>query len=103
MPRQTPRETSKANHAVGEYPTLIANPKEQVEFIISTRDLMPISDSSELERIIDDVLATNAINIEEIKAGNAKAINALVAQAMKATNGKAKPAQVNELLTKKLA
>ncbi|ABE42184.1 Asp-tRNA(Asn)/Glu-tRNA(Gln) amidotransferase subunit GatB [Polaromonas sp. JS666] len=62
-----------------------------------------MSDTGELEKIIDDVLAANAKNVEEVKAGNAKAFNALVGQAMKATKGKANPAQVNELLRKKLA
>ena len=49
------------------------------------------------------VLAANAKNVEEFKAGNAKAFNALVGQAMKASKGKANPAQVNELLKQKLA
>jgi aspartyl-tRNA(Asn)/glutamyl-tRNA(Gln) amidotransferase subunit B len=61
-----------------------------------------MSDTGELEKIIDDVLAANAKNVEEVKAGNAKAMNALVGQAMKATKGKANPAQVTELLKKKL-
>ena len=49
------------------------------------------------------VLAANAKNVEEVKAGNTKAFNALVGQAMKASKGKANPTQVNELLKKKLA
>jgi aspartyl-tRNA(Asn)/glutamyl-tRNA(Gln) amidotransferase subunit B len=73
-----------------------------VDAIIEAKGLKQISDSSELEKIIDDVLAANAKNVEEVKAGNAKAMNALVGQAMKATKGKANPAQVNELLKKKL-
>ena len=73
-----------------------------VDAIIESRGLKQISDSSELEKIIDDVLAANAKNVDQIKAGNAKAMNALVGQAMKATQGKANPAQVNELLKKKI-
>ena len=73
-----------------------------VDAIIEFRGLKQISDSSELEKIIDDVLAANAKNVDQIKAGNAKAMNALVGQAMKATQGKANPAQVNELLKKKI-
>ena len=73
-----------------------------IEDIIEAKGLKQISDSSELEKIIDDVLAANAKNVEEIRAGNAKAMNALVGQAMKATKGKANPAQVNELLKKKI-
>ncbi|UUZ65345.1 Asp-tRNA(Asn)/Glu-tRNA(Gln) amidotransferase subunit GatB [Polaromonas sp. P1(28)-13] len=74
-----------------------------VDALIEAKGLKQMSDSGELEKIIDDVLAANAKNVEEVKAGNAKAFNALVGQAMKATKGKANPAQVNELLKKKLA
>ena len=74
-----------------------------VDALIEAKGLKQMSDTGELEKIIDDVLAANAKNVEEVKAGNAKAFNALVGQAMKATKGKANPAQVNELLKKKLA
>ena len=74
-----------------------------IDKMIVDNDLAPLSDTSELEKIIDDVLAANAKNVEEVKAGNAKAMNALVGQAIKATKGKANPAQVNALLAKKLA
>ncbi len=73
-----------------------------IDAIIEAKGLKQMSDSGELEKIIDDVLAANAKNVEEIRAGNAKAMNALVGQAMKATKGKANPAQVNELLKKKI-
>ncbi|MDI1272876.1 Asp-tRNA(Asn)/Glu-tRNA(Gln) amidotransferase subunit GatB, partial [Polaromonas sp.] len=74
----------------------------EVDALIEAKGLKQMSDTGELEKIIDDVLAANVKNVEEVKAGNAKAMNALVGQAMKATNGKANPAQVNELLKKKL-
>lgn len=87
--------------------TLIAGSFEEMDRqtrgFIELEGLKPMSDTGELEKIIDDVLAANAKNVEEVKAGNAKAFNALVGQAMKATKGKANPAQVNELLRKKLA
>ena len=70
--------------------------------IIAEKGLKQMSDSGELERIIDDVLAANAKSVEEFRAGKEKAFNALVGQAMKATRGKGNPAQVNELLKKKL-
>ncbi|AQV92361.1 aspartyl/glutamyl-tRNA amidotransferase subunit B [Cupriavidus necator] len=70
--------------------------------IIDARGLKQMSDSGELEKIIDDVLAANAKSVEEFRSGKEKAFNALVGQAMKATKGKANPAQVNELLKKKL-
>ncbi|WP_454730706.1 MULTISPECIES: Asp-tRNA(Asn)/Glu-tRNA(Gln) amidotransferase subunit GatB [Cupriavidus] len=70
--------------------------------IIAAKGLKQMSDSGELEKIIDDVLAANAKSVEEFRAGKEKAFNALVGQAMKATKGKGNPAQVNELLRKKL-
>jgi len=73
-----------------------------VDTIIETRGLKPMSDSGELERIVDEVLAANPKSVEEYRAGKDKAFNALVGQAMKASKGKANPAQVNELLKKKL-
>ncbi|MDB5965379.1 MAG: Asp-tRNA(Asn)/Glu-tRNA(Gln) amidotransferase subunit GatB [Polaromonas sp.] len=76
--------------------------QKQVDAIIEAKGLKQMSDTGELEKIIDGVLAANAKNVEEVRAGNAKAMNALVGQAMKATKGKANPAQVNELLKKKL-
>ncbi len=70
--------------------------------IIESKGLKQISDSGELEKIIDDVLAANAKSVEEFRAGKDKAFNALVGQVMKATKGKGNPTQVNELLHKKL-
>jgi aspartyl-tRNA(Asn)/glutamyl-tRNA(Gln) amidotransferase subunit B len=76
---------------------------QDVDALIEAKGLKQMSDTSELEAIIDAVLAANAKNVEEVRTGNAKAFNALVGQAMKASKGKANPAQVNELLRKKLA
>jgi len=73
-----------------------------VDALIEAKGLKQLSDTGELEKIIDAVLAANVKNVEQVRAGNAKAFNALVGQAMKATQGKANPAQVNELLKKKL-
>ena len=70
--------------------------------IIDKRGLKQISDSGEIEKIVDQVLAANAKSVEEFKAGKEKAFNALVGQVMKASRGKANPAQVNDLLKKKL-
>lgn len=71
--------------------------------IIEAKGLRQISDTGELEGIIDTVLAANAKSVEEFRAGKEKAFNALIGQAMKATRGKANPQQVTELLRKKLA
>jgi aspartyl-tRNA(Asn)/glutamyl-tRNA(Gln) amidotransferase subunit B len=74
-----------------------------VDAIIAAKGLKQMNDSGALEAIIDGVLATNAKNIEEFRAGKDKAFNALVGQIMKASKGQANPAQVNELLKRKLA
>jgi aspartyl-tRNA(Asn)/glutamyl-tRNA(Gln) amidotransferase subunit B len=71
--------------------------------IIEAKGLKQISDSGALEKIVDDVLAANAKSVEEFRAGKEKAFNAIIGQAMKATKGKANPAQLTELLKKKLA
>jgi aspartyl-tRNA(Asn)/glutamyl-tRNA(Gln) amidotransferase subunit B len=75
---------------------------QDVDAIIDAKGLKPMSDTGELERILDEVLAANGKSVEEYRAGKEKAFNALVGQAMKASKGKANPAQVNELLKKKL-
>ncbi|MGF6730737.1 aspartyl-tRNA(Asn)/glutamyl-tRNA(Gln) amidotransferase subunit B [Paraburkholderia youngii] len=71
--------------------------------IIEAKGLKQISDTGALEAIIDEVLAANQKSVDEYRAGKEKAFNALIGQAMKATKGKANPAQVNELLKKKLS
>ncbi|MBC3806270.1 Asp-tRNA(Asn)/Glu-tRNA(Gln) amidotransferase subunit GatB [Undibacterium seohonense] len=71
--------------------------------VIDAKGLKQISDVGALEKIIDDVMAANQQSVDEYRAGKEKAFNALVGQAMKATKGKGNPAQVNELLKKKLA
>ena len=76
---------------------------DSADLIIESKGLKQISDSGELEKIIDDVLAANARSVDEFRSGKDKAFNALVGQVMKATKGKGNPAQVNELLRKKLA
>ncbi len=94
--------TISNNAAKQVFDALWTGEGSDVDAVIEAKGLKQMNDTGELEKIIDDVLAANAKNVEEVKAGNAKAMNALVGQAMKATKGKANPAQVNELLKKKL-
>ncbi len=74
----------------------------QVDALIEAKGLRQLNDSSALEGIVDTVIAANAKNVAEYRAGNAKALNALVGQIMKGSAGKANPQQVNELLKAKL-
>ncbi|WP_293605915.1 Asp-tRNA(Asn)/Glu-tRNA(Gln) amidotransferase subunit GatB, partial [Polaromonas sp. UBA4122] len=95
--------TISNNAARQVFDALWTDEGQDVDALIEAKGLKQMSDTGELEKIIADVLAANAKNVEEVRAGNAKAFNALVGQAMKATKGKANPAQVNDLLRKKLA
>lgn len=73
-----------------------------VDAIIELKGLKQVSDAGAIEAMVDEVLAANPKMIEEYKAGKDKAFNALVGQTMKASKGKANPAQVNQVLKKKL-
>ncbi len=73
------------------------------DIIIEKNGLKQVSDSGAIEAIVDEVLAANAAMVAEYKAGKEKAFNGLVGQCMKASKGKANPAQVNEILKKKMA
>jgi len=75
---------------------------ESADAIIEAQGLKQVTDSGAIEAIIDEVLAANQKSVEEFRAGKEKAFNALVGQCMKASKGKANPAQVNEILKKKL-
>jgi aspartyl-tRNA(Asn)/glutamyl-tRNA(Gln) amidotransferase subunit B len=70
--------------------------------IIEKRGLKQISDSGAIEKLVDDVLASNPQQVADYRAGKQKAFNSLVGQVMKASKGKANPAQVNEILKQKL-
>jgi aspartyl-tRNA(Asn)/glutamyl-tRNA(Gln) amidotransferase subunit B len=78
-------------------------PDSAIDAVIEARGLKQMNDSGALEKIIDQVLAANPKNVQEYRAGNAKALNALVGQIMKGSQGKANPQQVNDLLRQKLA
>ena len=96
-------QTISNNAAKKVFEALWKNPEESVEGLIESMGLKQISDSSELEGLVDQVLDSNANMVNEFKSGKDKAFNALVGQVMKASKGKANPSQVNEILTKKLS
>jgi aspartyl-tRNA(Asn)/glutamyl-tRNA(Gln) amidotransferase subunit B len=74
-----------------------------VDRLIERLGLKQISDAGAIEKLVDDVLASNARQVEDYRAGKDKAFNSLVGQVMKASQGKANPAQVNDILRRKLA
>jgi aspartyl-tRNA(Asn)/glutamyl-tRNA(Gln) amidotransferase subunit B len=71
--------------------------------IIEARGLKQITDTSAIERAIDEVMARNPGQLADYNSGKDKLFGFFVGQVMKATGGKANPAQLNELLKKKLA
>ncbi len=73
-----------------------------VDTVIERRGLRQISDASAIEQLVDEVLAANARQVADYRSGKEKAFNSLVGQVMKATRGKANPAQVNEILRRRL-
>jgi aspartyl-tRNA(Asn)/glutamyl-tRNA(Gln) amidotransferase subunit B len=70
--------------------------------IIDKRGLKQISDTGEIEKIVDQVIAANAQQVADYKGGKEKAFNSLVGQAMKLSKGKANPQQVSDMLRRKL-
>ena len=95
--------TISNNGAKQVFDALWTGEGQDVDALIEARGLKQMSDAGDLSAIVDAVLAANAKSVEEFRAGKDKAFNALVGQVMKATRGKGNPAQVNELLKKKLA
>ena len=71
--------------------------------IIEREGLKQLSDAGAIEKAVNEVLAANAKQVADYRAGKEKAFNSLVGQVMKATKGKANPAQVNDILKRKLA
>ena len=74
-----------------------------IDAIIDAKGLKQVANADELANIVDHVLETNVQQVADYKAGKEKAFNSLVGQVMKVTKGKANPAQVNEILKRKLA
>ena len=70
--------------------------------VIEEKGLRQITDTSSIEKAIDEVMAKNPGQLADFRAGKDKLFGFFVGQVMKATGGKANPAQLNELLKKKL-
>ena len=76
--------------------------KKGPEEIIEGKGLQQMTDSNEIENIIDQVLEENPKQLKQYKEGKEKLLGFFVGQIMKATSGKANPGQVNILLKEKL-
>jgi aspartyl-tRNA(Asn)/glutamyl-tRNA(Gln) amidotransferase subunit B len=71
--------------------------------IIEAKGLKQVSDVGALEAMVDEIIAANADKVAEYRSGKDKLFGFFVGLAMKASKGKANPAQMNEVLKKKLA
>ncbi len=82
---------------------LLFETRDDPDNIIKTKGLIQISDSSEIEKIIESILEGNKGNVEKFKAGKTKILGFFVGQVMKETKGKANPKLVNRILIEKLS
>ena len=73
------------------------------DVIIEAKGLKQVSDVGALEKMVDEIIAANADKVAEYRSGKDKLFGFFVGLAMKASQGKANPAQMNEILKKKLA
>jgi aspartyl-tRNA(Asn)/glutamyl-tRNA(Gln) amidotransferase subunit B len=74
----------------------------EADAIIEAKGLKQVSDSGAIERIVDEIIAANADKVAEYRGGKDKLFGFFVGLAMKASKGKANPAQLNDILKKKL-
>jgi len=75
---------------------------EPPERIVREKGLEQVTDSSSIEKAVEEVLAAHSQQVSQYRSGNEKVFGFLVGQVMKATQGKASPQMVNEMLRKKL-
>lgn len=75
---------------------------ENPEKIVEEKGLKQVTDSSEIEKIVDEVIASSPANVAAYQGGKQGLFGWFVGQVMKASRGKANPVVVNELLKKKL-
>jgi aspartyl-tRNA(Asn)/glutamyl-tRNA(Gln) amidotransferase subunit B len=76
---------------------------QEADAIIESKGLKQITDTGAIEKVIDEVMAANPKQLADYRSGKDKLFGFFVGQVMKVSGGKANPAQVNELLKKKLA
>ena len=72
------------------------------ETIVKEKGWIQISDDSEIEKIVEQVLEANAQSIEDYKAGKSNALKYLVGQGMKLSKGKANPQMITDMILEKL-
>jgi aspartyl-tRNA(Asn)/glutamyl-tRNA(Gln) amidotransferase subunit B len=80
----------------------LAQGEGEVDAIIADEGLRQVSDAKALESVVEEIIAANPGQVVEYRAGKGKVLAFFVGQAMKATRGRANPAQLNEIVKRKL-
>jgi aspartyl-tRNA(Asn)/glutamyl-tRNA(Gln) amidotransferase subunit B len=89
-------------HAGKEVLLQLLSSEESPEEIVEKGHLRQVSDTTELEALIDRIIAEHPSDVEDFRKGNAKVMGFLMGLAMKASQGKANPKLLKEILTKRL-
>ena len=91
-----------SNRAAKEVFEEMCESSKSVKEIINDKGLVQISDTSEIEKFIDQVLIENPDNVQKYKEGKTKLLGFFIGEVMKATKGKANPGLLNQIVKKKL-
>ena len=81
---------------------ILLSENKDPEIIVKEKGLVQITDNSEIEKIVEQVLAENPQSVEDYKAGKSNALKYLVGQSMRLSKGKANPQMINEMILAKL-
>ena len=91
-----------SNRAAKEVFEEMCESSKSVKEIINDKGLVQISDTTEIEKFIDQVLIENPDNVQKYKEGKTKLLGFFIGEVMKATKGKANPGLLNQIVKKKL-
>ena len=92
-------ESGKISNAAGKTVfEIIVKEDTPIDTVIQEKNLAQISDSSALNKIVEEVIQNNAKSIDDYKAGKTNALGFLVGQCMKASKGQGNPTKMKELL-----
>jgi len=95
-------DTISGRAAKEVFQAMLDEPGSDPEAIVEAKGLVQITDTGAIEAAVDQVIADNPDQAQEVRDGNMKAIGWFTGQVMQATKGKANPKAVNELLRAKL-
>ena len=81
---------------------ILLSENKDPEIIVKEKGLVQITDNSEIEKIVEQVLSENPQSVEDYKAGKSNALKYLVGQSMRLSKGKANPQMINEMILARL-